>query len=458
MGKLARTLGAPSVESYGAPIDAEQAQAAQIELDTRTALEQMDEVEAELNEVEPEGEMLTEAMTETYPEVIEILEEAQENGGISVESARLLNILNRVHGISDAMSVSVESFSDSGRSAQATRVAVEGLKATIKNWWQKLKAWFKKMRAKLKNWWEKTWAAAPRLKSNAQSIRDRASKTTSVAKEKKVELVAANKTLGIGGKFPGASGLATALATTADIASKLFESAQPKSIEAAEDILKALEGAKFDNDQGISSLGDALVAATAKLNPDDQLFTETVTDPKATGFGEIDQGLTLKRTKEMPGNQAIFVCFSPAGVSGAQGAGKIKAAADAIARRKTTVTGTAAKEVDDAAVSVETATTQQILSICDEVIKMADIVENFKRKFAKSEEAHKHLDQAGDHIDREASDGDAKEGMSAILADIRRIVPAARTLIDEPSAKLSGVFMSVGKNSLNYCNRSLSAY
>ncbi|WBF04863.1 hypothetical protein [Erwinia phage vB_Ea277G] len=458
MGRLARTLGAPSVENYGGSIDQEQAQAAQIELDTRTALEEMDEVEAQLNEVEPEGEMLTEAMTETYPEVIEILEEAQENGGISVESARLLNILNRVHGIEDAMSVSVESFSDSGRSAQSTRVAVEGLKATIKNWWQKLKAWFKKMRAKLKTWWEKTWAAAPRLKSNAQSIRERAQKTTSVAKEKKIEVVAANKVLGLDGKFPGAQGLATALNTAADTAGKLFETVQPKSIEVADNILKAIEAAKFSDEASLSSLGDNLVKAAADLNPDTQLFSKDVPDAKATGFGEIGEGLTLRRTEQMPGNQAIFVCFAPAGAGATGAADKIKGAADALARRKTTVTGVLAKDVDDSSVSVDTATTQQIISICDAVIKMADIIEGYKRKFAKSEEAHKNLDQAGDHVEREANDGDAKEGMSAILSDIRRIIPAARLLIDEPSAKLSGVFMSVGKNTLNYCNRSLSAY
>ena len=457
MGKLARTLGAPSVESYGAPIDAEQAQAAQIELDTRTALEEMDAVEAELNEVEPEGEMLTEAMTETYPEVIEILEEAQENGGNSVESARLLNILNRVHGISDAMSVSVESFSDSGRSAQATRVAVEGLKATIKNWWQKLKAWFKKMRAKLKTWWEKTWAAAPRLKSNAQAIRERAQKTTSVAKEKKIDLVAGNKVLGIQGKFPGPQTLASSLGTCFDVAQKLFETVQPKSIDSAEEILKAIEACKFSEDSSVNTLSEALRSATGKLAPDTSLFTVNVPDGKATGFGEFEQGLTLQRTAEFPGNQAIFVCYTNAGAVG-QGAAGIKGAADIIARRKTTVTSVLAKDVDDSSISVDTASTQQIISICDNVIKIADVVEGFKRKFAKAEEAHKNLDQAGDHVERESNDGDAKEGMSALLADIRRIIPAVRNLIDEPSAKLSGVFMSVGKHSLNYCNRSLSAY
>lgn len=457
MGRLARTLSAPSVENYGGSIDAEQAQAAQIELDTRTALEEMDTVEAELNEVEPEGEMLTEAMTETYPEVIEILEEAQENGGISVESARLLNILNRVHGIENAMSVSVEAFSDSGRSAQATRVAVEGLKATIKNWWQKLKAWFKKMRAKLKTWWEKTWAAAPRLKSNAQAIRERAQKTTSVAKEKKIDLVAGNKVLGIQGKFPGAQTLASSLNDSFTIAQKLFETVQPASIAAAEAILKVLEAAKFDDEAGINALATGLSTEVVKLAPSNDLYTVEVADGKQTGFGEVDGGLKLKRTVEMPGNQAIFCCFQNASPV-ATGAAGIKSSADIIARRKTTVTSVLAKEVDDSSVNVDTATTQQIITICDHVIKIADVIEGFKRKFAKAEDAHKELDRCGDAIEREANDGDAKEGMSAILSDIRRIIPAVRGLIDEPSAKLSGVFMSVGKHSLNYCNRSLSAY
>lgn len=457
MGRLARTLGAPSVENYGEPIDAEQAQAAQMELDTRTALEEVDAIDAELNEIEPEGEMLTEAMTETYPEVIEILEEAQENGGISVESARLLAILNRVHGIDSAMSVSIESFGDSGRSQQATRVAVEGLKATIKNWWQKLKAWFKKMRAKLKTWWEKTWAAAPRLKSNAQAIRERAQKISSVAKEKKIEVVAANKVLGIGGKFPGPQGLAAALGSAAESASKLFESVQPKSIDVAEELLKVLEDAKFDTDQGLEAMAGGLSTAIMKLTPDTGLFSETVGDAKATGFGEIESGFKLLRTKEMPGNQAIFFCYTPINASG-DAASKIKAVANAVSRGKTTVTTVSSKEVDDGAVSVDTASTQQIITLCDQIIKIADVIEGFKRKFAKAEEAHKHLDNAGDHLEREANDGDAKEGLSGIITDIRQIIPGVRVMIDEPSAKLSGVFMSVGKHTLNYCNRSLSAY
>lgn len=457
MGRLARTLGAPSVENYGAPIDAEQAQAAQIELDTRTALEEVDAVEAELNEVEPEGEMLTEAMTETYPEVVEILEEAQENGGISVESARLLAILNRVHGIDTAMSVSVESFSDSARASQATRVAVEGVKATIKNWWQKFKAWLKKMRDKLKNWWEKTWAAAPRLRSNAQAVRERAQKTTNVAKEKKIDLVAGNKVLGIQGKFPGPQQLASHLATANDVASKLFETAQPKAIEAATSILAALEKAKLSDDASLNTLGDELRTACGKLAPDTQLFKNVVQDGKATGYGAVDNGLTLSRTDELPGNQAIFVCYSNAAATGA-GANLIKEVASLISRRKTQITGVQAKEIDDSSVSVDTATTQQIISICDQVIKMADVVESFKRKFGKAEEAHKELDRALDHLDRESNDGEAKEGMASLIADIRSIIPATRLLIDEPAAKLSGVFMSIGKHSLNYCNRSLSAY
>lgn len=453
MGRLARTLGSrPANENYGVGVDDDAAQAALIELDTRTALEEVDRAEVAINQDLPEGEDLSEALNDTYPEVVEILENAQEAGGISVECAALLNLLNRVHGADGRVGVAVESFADAGSRRQATRVAIEGIKATMKDWWRRLKAWFVKMRTKLKTWWEKTWAAAPRLKASAQSIRDRASKTSGVAKEKNFEMVRVQQTLYVGGSFP--SDMPGALQKMNQIANGIFNTAQTDCLKSAEGIMNAIEGASFNDEAGINAFATALGQSLPSVpgNVFNQQVSGDVPD-----VAKVGNGFTAKRTDEFLGGKCVYAIYQSGSIG--DGAEGIKQMADLISGSRTFVGPVNKKEADDSAKQVPVAAANAVQRICDEVIHLCDAIEAYKRNFTAQEKAHDHLNKAGDALDRATNGSDDKvEGLTRVISDVKRIVPAVHRFIDEPSTSFAREFLNVGRFALQYADKSLAQY
>lgn len=453
MGRLARNLNSrPANENYGGGVDDDAAQAALIELDTRTALEEVDQAEVAINQDLPEGEDLSEALNETYPEVVEILENAQEAGGISVEAAALLNVLNRVHGADGRVSVANESFQDAGSRREATRVAIEGIKATLKDWWRKLKAWFAKYRAKLKTWWEKTWAAAPRLASQAKSIRERASKTSGQPKEKNFEMVRVQQTLFVGGTFP--SDMPAALQKMNQIANGIFNTAQTDCLKSAEGIMTAIESANFGDEAGVkafaSSLGQSLPAVPGSV------FTQQVSGD-VPDVAKVGEGFTAKRTDEFLGGKCVYAIYQSGRIG--DGAEGIKAMADLISGSRTFVGPVSKKEADDSAKQVPTAAANAVQRICDEVVHLCDAIEAYKRNFQAQEKAHDHLNKAGDALDRATNGADDKvEGLTRVISDVKRIVPAVHRMIDEPSTSFAREFLTVGRYALQYADKSLAQY
>lgn len=454
MGRLARNLNSrPANENYGAGVDDDAAQAALIELDTRTALEEVDQAEVAINQDLPEGEDLSEALNETYPEVVEILENAQEAGGISVEAAALLNVLNRVHGADGRVNVANESFQDAGSRREATRVAIEGIKATLKDWWRKLKAWFAKYRAKLKTWWEKTWAAAPRLAAQAKSIRERASKTSGQPKEKNFEMVRVQQTLFVAGSFP--SDMPAALQKLNQIAGGIFNQAQTDCLKSAEAMMNVVENAKFDSKEGIDAMAQALSAAVPKVPG--AVFNQQVSGD-VPDVAKVGDGFTAKRTEEFLGGKCVYAIYQTGGTGG-QGAEGIKALADVISGSRTFVGPVSKKEADDSAKQVPTAAANSVQRICDEVVHLCDAIEAYKRNFQAQEKAHDQLNKTGDALDRATNGADDKvEGLTRVISDVKRIVPAIHRFIDEPSTSFAREFLTVGRYALQYADKSLAQY
>lgn len=454
MGRLARgsILGKPSNENYGTNLSDEEGQAAKIELDTRTALEDLDAAEAQLVDNDEEGTTLSEALSDTYPEVVEILEEAQEKGGISVESARLLNVINRLHGIDETLSVSVEAFGDTGRSMAATRVAVEGIKATLKDWWRKLKAWFMKMRAKLKTWWEKNWAAAPRLKAQAEAIRQRANAGSSAPKETSFELVRAAQTLFVNNAFP--SDLAGELKKVNHIADTVFNKTQKQLLTTATTILGVVETATFTSEADVAKITGELNGAVNAMTEIGGDIFGAVSGSDVPDIAKVQDGYYAVRTTELPGGKAVYAIGRKKSTTA-----DIRAITDAITSQRVVVGPFRAKEAGDEAKKVPTAGRTVIQGICDEVVVIASTIEAYKRNFAAQETARKELDKAGDSLDR-ATNGASEqvEGVNSVIGDLKRIITASANMIEEPSRSFGSEFIKIGRNALQYAERSMSQY
>lgn len=130
-----------------------------------------DVIEAGMGAEEPTYEVLSDAV-QTYPEVVAVLDNALQNGGISVEAAALLNIFTQRDGIPADMNVATESYGGYARSQ--TRVAIESIKDSLRQWWNDLRAWLKEQRERFAAWLKSLFDASGALRKNAEAILEKA--------------------------------------------------------------------------------------------------------------------------------------------------------------------------------------------------------------------------------------------------------------------------------------------
>lgn len=131
------------------------------------AFESADVIETDIVEQEPTYEILSEAV-QTYPEVVAVLDNALANGGISVEAAALLNIFTQRDGIPAGMNVATESYGGYARSQ--TRIALESIKESLRQWWADLVKWAKEQRDRLAAWLKSLFDASTAMRKEAEAI------------------------------------------------------------------------------------------------------------------------------------------------------------------------------------------------------------------------------------------------------------------------------------------------
>lgn len=126
-----------------------------------------DAIHNEMEEAAYEEDVLSNAL-ETYPAVRQVLSDAMDNGGISVEAAALLNLFTARDGIPVGMGVSTESYGYTARSQ--TRVSMEAIGASIREWWQKMVVWMKEQAARFAEWIKSIVGSMKQLKEQSQAI------------------------------------------------------------------------------------------------------------------------------------------------------------------------------------------------------------------------------------------------------------------------------------------------
>lgn len=122
-----------------------------------------------------EEDVLANALN-TYPAVRQVLSDALDNGGISVEAAALLNLFTARDGIPVGMGVSTESYGYTARSQ--TRVSMESIGASIRDWWQKMVVWMKEQAARFAEWIKSIVGSLKKLRDETKAIMAAAAEMT----------------------------------------------------------------------------------------------------------------------------------------------------------------------------------------------------------------------------------------------------------------------------------------
>ena len=126
-----------------------------------TATSELAEATAEHNEVAAEDDT-AEQLGEEQEQVEDLGETiAEESAGLTPRAARLLNIsLSRIVGAKRANKIIATENYSSSRSAQedAKQIALEGIKDTLKQFWEAIKAQLKKFYNKVKSFFVKVFS------------------------------------------------------------------------------------------------------------------------------------------------------------------------------------------------------------------------------------------------------------------------------------------------------------
>lgn len=462
-----RPSGKPAFENFEEGITPEDmAQAQQLQIDSSVANEELQAIEAELAEGDTEGDVLDSAVN-TYPEVVEMIQQdIDENGGVSTESAKYIDFILRQAGLGGVINVSVENFSDPSRRLRETTVSLEGLKETLRNWWENFIAWWGKQREKIKKWWIKTFSNAAGIQKRAESIVQRAQNVTKgQPKEKKLSFSRLQSTLFLKNAMPEPAALLTALKTMTGIGEEVFGAWQKKGIDDAEALLEIVGAANLDNEAGVKAFADALTQKISGMTFRPSGFT-TVTGaetniPEEFSTGKVQGNRTVSRTDEMPGGKAVYLIQMNGNMNtGGTSTDPIEKLTNTVAwlsTRRFILSSFNTKNKEDGEVQITTWTPTQIVDLCNEVQTMARLIEQYQQNFKAQEKANADIDKFKKAGDANVQ-GDAEALAAKAQNQLKRMPTPLREMINEPASRYGAHFMAVMNSILSVSERSLAQY
>ena len=164
------------------------------------------DADAEVSEATTDVDQ-TEDSVEKLEEIQVALESAAANGGLTRESAVFANIALRAAVGKKAARIimpampSFESYSGGASSRRATTLSVEIVGESLRKFWQALVAKIKQLWNKLRGWWKKMTDAAPKIKARAEALAKKSADVSGSAEERTLSLSLALQ-LHIAGRTP----------------------------------------------------------------------------------------------------------------------------------------------------------------------------------------------------------------------------------------------------------------
>ena len=396
--------------------------------------------------------------TEELAETVEA--EVAQEGALDPTAARLLHLSFRnIVGKQQAAKLpATESWAGTRAAAREnTRMALESIKDTLKQFWEAIKAQFKKVYAKVKDWIVKTFSTAKKLKDRAEKLQSRANGTVGTIEDKQFSF-GQTKAIAVDGKYnePGAllSGLKEIRGLITGTISELKKDAVDGAIE---DLTNALKGA-FTGSGKTRSLGNLgnLTAAVKKgvQGASTKATPATVGDVTKYNaqYGEASE-VDVTGVFGLPGGKAVLQVAFKGTSSDIEGAvkelrtGRLVLASDRYQARDVT-------EGD-----VKTLNTSQVDKLCEDVIEIAESVYGFEKNWKENErvveKVQKEVDDIVKDFDRE-DEADARD-----QRHFRNFANGAMAALRRHAnfkASLCSYAISTGNAFLNYGERSLGQH
>lgn len=419
-----------------------------IALQSQEAIEEVMALDGDVTALQADGDELATVYGEVLPEVHEVLDSAQEAGGITVEAVSLLAIIGNLTGTDLSTTVATESFNGQGRSQQATRVALEAVTDRLGNWWQALKRWLKKMWKKVKDWWNKTFSGAASLKAAAEAMKKRAQGSTSkVIKNENVSFSGATLVMNKDGKV-----------IPADVKAgfKLFaDKMDGVVLKYPKDVADA--GKKFvdkiaDLDFEKTAAGTESTTAIANAQVEFDTVVSTmlvqigvVPDQKPSGSlginamfdKNVGQGGKVSVSAPFPGNRVIY-SISEGGEQrvGLAAAGKKEPEGD----------------IEGKALGIS-----DITAICESIINGCDSIVRSNSSINNSSKVEDDLDKCGDRVERVLAQ--TEKATDEAHKSTTRFTRAAKGIAEalvEPHRSFVAHFMGSSSAVLRYATASLA--
>ena len=382
----------------------------------------------------------------------------------------LKNIVGKAHA---NKIIATENYSSSrGAQREAKQIALEGIKETLKKFWEAIKAQLKKFYNKVKSFFVKMFSAAKKLAERAKKLQDKASSTVGTIEEKSFSF-GQTKTIAVDGKYNDVSTVTTGLNVVrrvlegllsvqkSDTYERVIDEAQVLIEKEVNSIVKLAKDnkARFDH----TSFGTA--AATGIVKKLDEvsgkgLGNVTLTTPETKlkdMYVDKNSKDVVVMTNPLPGSKAIF--FVVADSSGGAGADSINALTRAIKNTRIILGNDKFNPRDVSEGDVKTLTTSQIDKVCDDVIEISETSYTYQKAWEKRDKFQAKLEREIDAIVKDVNSD--SEGDNRVQRVVREYATAFTTTVRRRTtfeSQFISYALNLGSAMLNYSERSLAQH
>ena len=399
--------------------------------------------------------------TEELAETVEA--EVAQEGALDPTAARLLHLSFRnIVGKQQAAKKLPATESWVGTRAAArenTRIALEGIKETLKQFWEAVKAQFKKVYAKVKDWITKTFSTAKKLRDRAEKLQSRANDTVGSIEDKSFSF-GSTKTIAVDGKYNDASNLLSGLNTVRQVVVATITELKKDNVDGAiEDLVNKIKGSfsgsgknRAFEGSGVSDLADAVkttIKGTSLSNVGSSVGDVTKYKDQ---FGDANE-IIVTGVFGLPGGKAIVAVTPTSSGTDFEAATKqLSLARVSLASDRYT-----AREVSEG--EVKTLTTSQVDKACADVIEIAESVYTFEKNWKENErlvdKVQKEVDDIVKEFDREDEADNTEQRHFRKFANGSMAALRRQTNF---KAALCAYAITTGNAFLNYGERSLAQH
>ena len=390
---------------------------------------------------------------------------AQESEGLTPQAAVMLGIaLKNIVGKSHASKIiATENYSSSrGAQREAKQIALEGIKETLKRFWDAIKAQLKKFYNKVKSFFVKVFSAARKLGERAKKIQQKANDTVGTIEEKSFSF-GQTKTIAVDGKYNEAGSLTTGLN---NIRKWIDGNITVKKSDDYENIIEKAQSAVEKAVKSLGSSGNVTLRDHAGVMKEltegghlsiAPLSTATPEPKLAEMFsGGKDSKDSVQMSQSLPGGKAIFKVV-------AKGDGEITI--DSLTKRvknSRLILGNDKYNPRDVSEGdVKTLTTSQIDKVCDDVIEIAEISYTYQKAWEKRDKFQAKLEREIDAIVKDVNNEDDDKIDSKVQRVVRDYATAFTTSVRRRTtfeSQFISYALNVGSAMLNYSERSLAQH